>query len=175
VKKVLIVFSHSSFKESRANKAMLAKIADLDRVTIRVLEEHAPDFKFDVAKEQAVLVEHDVIVLQFPMYWYSCPALMKHWIDEVWLSGFAYGKTGKYLKDKTLVCATTAGGTAADFLPDGFYQYSVDAFFRPFEISAQFCKMNYEPPFTIYDSLELSAEELDNHAISYRDWLSQFI
>ena len=91
MKKILIVFSHSDFAESRVNKAMLAQIDGLEGVTVHVLEEQAADFQFDIGKEQALLLEHDVAVLQFPMYWYSCPALMKHWIDEVWTHNFAYG------------------------------------------------------------------------------------
>ncbi|MEM9777222.1 MAG: NAD(P)H-dependent oxidoreductase [Chloroflexota bacterium] len=169
--KFLIVFSHSDFAESRVNKAMLSAIQDLEGVTIHILEEHAAEFKFDIAKEQGLLIAHDVIVLQFPMYWYSCPALMKHWIDEVWNQGFAYGGGNHKLADKTLVCATSAGGTEADFEPGAFYGYSVEEFFRPFEVSAKFCKMRYEQPLVIYDALELSDEAVQKHADSYRAWL----
>ena len=172
--KILIIFSHSDFAESRVNKAMLAKIADLSGVTIHVLEEHAPNFQFDITKEQALLIEHDVIVLQFPMYWYSCPALMKHWIDEVWNRGFAYGGGNHKLEGKTLVCATSAGGTKEDFLAGGFYGFSVEEFFRPFEISAKFCKMNYDRPLVVYNALDLSDEDLEAHAKRYRAWLQNY-
>ncbi|MEM8857918.1 MAG: NAD(P)H-dependent oxidoreductase [Chloroflexota bacterium] len=170
--KILIVFSHSDFAQSRINKAMLEAIDELENVTIHILEESAPNFKFDVEKEQALLVQFDVIVLQFPMYWFGSPALLKHWIDEVFLYGFAYGSTGNSLKDKTLVCATTAGGEAVDFTPDGAYGYSVKEFYRPFEITAKFCKMGYAEPFSIYDSANVTDDELVTFAADYRRWLA---
>jgi NAD(P)H dehydrogenase (quinone) len=45
----------------------------------------------DVAAEQRKLMEADVLILQFPMWWYSMPAILKGWIDRVYAYGFAYG------------------------------------------------------------------------------------
>ena len=45
-------------------------------------------------EEQQRLADHDLIVLQFPLYWYTGPALLKEWLDLVWLQGFAYGESG---------------------------------------------------------------------------------
>ncbi len=171
MKHILIVFSHSEFANSRINKAMLAAIQDLDGVTIHILEESGPNYKFDLEKEQALMEAHDVIVLQFPMYWYGCPALMKLWIDEVLQYGWAFGSKGNALKGKTLVCASSQGGSAEDFTADGDYEYTVDEFYRPFEITAKFCKMAYGKPFLIYDTSHISDEELEKYAADYRGWL----
>ena len=171
MKKILIVFSHSEFVKSRINKAMLTAIRDLENVTVHILEESGPNFKFDIAKEQALLEAHDVIVLQFPMYWYSCPAVMKLWIDEVMQYGWAFGSTGTALKGKTLVCASSQGGSAEDFTATGDYQYSVEEFYRPFEITAKFCKMAYDEPFLIFDTSHITDAELERSAADYRSWL----
>jgi len=48
------------------------------------------------------LLEHDRIVLQFPMYWYSMPPLLKKWLDDVLTYNFAYGSKGDKLKGKDL-------------------------------------------------------------------------
>lgn len=45
----------------------------------------------DTPYEQALLREHDVIVFQHPLYTYSCPALLKEWLDRVLSRGFASG------------------------------------------------------------------------------------
>ena len=172
--KVLIVFSHSEFAKSRINKAMLAAIQDLAGVTIHILEESGPNYKFDLAKEQALMESHDVIVLQFPMYWYSCPALMKLWIDEVFEYGWAYGGKGKALEGKMLVCASSQGGAAEDFTANGDYKYTVDEFYRPFEITAKFCKMGFGKPFLVYDASNVSDDELETYAAEYRRWLQSF-
>ncbi|SMN21614.1 similar to Tetrapisispora blattae TBLA_0C01300 hypothetical protein [Tetrapisispora blattae CBS 6284] [Maudiozyma saulgeensis] len=44
----------------------------------------------DIKKEQAKLEWAELIIFQFPMWWYSMPALMKGWIDRVLTQNFAY-------------------------------------------------------------------------------------
>lgn len=45
----------------------------------------------DIRAEQDKLRWADTIVLQFPLWWYSTPAILKGWIDRVFVKGFAYG------------------------------------------------------------------------------------
>ncbi|MFI9170975.1 NAD(P)H-dependent oxidoreductase [Streptomyces lincolnensis] len=45
----------------------------------------------DIAAEQDKLRWSDAVILQFPMWWFSAPAILKGWIDRVFTSGFAYG------------------------------------------------------------------------------------
>ena len=47
-------------------------------------------FPADVLAEQARLERADALVLVFPVYWWSMPALMKGWIDRVFSNGWAY-------------------------------------------------------------------------------------
>ncbi len=71
-------------------------IQNQKNITVNQLYEEYPDFKIDVAKEQKLLLEHDNIVFQFPLYWYSFPAIMKQWLDY----GFSHGIGGDKLKCK---------------------------------------------------------------------------
>lgn len=45
----------------------------------------------DVTEEQRKLAAADLVVLQFPLWWYGPPAILKGWLDRVLTSGFAYG------------------------------------------------------------------------------------
>ena len=45
----------------------------------------------DVKAEQAKLLWADLLILQFPLWWYSMPAILKGWVDRVYAYGFAYG------------------------------------------------------------------------------------
>lgn len=45
----------------------------------------------DVKAEQAKLLWADVLILQFPLWWFSMPAILKGWVDRVYAYGFAYG------------------------------------------------------------------------------------
>lgn len=45
----------------------------------------------DVAAEQEKLLRADAVILQFPLWWYTMPAILKGWVDRVYANGFAYG------------------------------------------------------------------------------------
>jgi len=45
----------------------------------------------DIAAEQAKLKWADAVILQFPLWWFSMPAIMKGWVERVYAYGFAYG------------------------------------------------------------------------------------
>lgn len=45
----------------------------------------------DIATEQEKLLWADTVILQFPLWWFSMPAILKGWVDRVYANGFAYG------------------------------------------------------------------------------------
>ena len=45
----------------------------------------------DVATEQAKLLSADAVILQFPLWWFGVPAILKGWIERVYAFGFGYG------------------------------------------------------------------------------------
>ena len=45
----------------------------------------------DIAAEQQKLLRADALILQFPMWWFSMPAILKGWVDRVYAYGLAYG------------------------------------------------------------------------------------
>ncbi|KAK9367586.1 flavoprotein-like protein [Lipomyces kononenkoae] len=45
----------------------------------------------DVKAEQEKLLWADFLILQFPLWWWSMPAILKGWVDRVYAYGFAYG------------------------------------------------------------------------------------
>jgi NAD(P)H dehydrogenase (quinone) len=90
----------------------------------------AGDLPEDVRAEQAKLAEADLLVLQFPLWWYGMPAILKGWFDRVFVNGFAFGvhdpDTGRTLKygegglaGRRALVITTAGDRATSFLPRG--------------------------------------------------------
>lgn len=54
----------------------------------------------EIVDEQAKLRRADAVVVQFPLWWYGMPAILKGWFDRVFVSGFAFGSdpaTGRRL------------------------------------------------------------------------------
>ncbi|WAZ26728.1 NAD(P)H oxidoreductase [Streptomyces cinnabarinus] len=65
------------------------------------------------------ILDADVVVAVFPVYWQSVPAVLKGWIDRVWNYGFAYGRSKPRLAGKRMLWLGLAGATADDPIAEG--------------------------------------------------------
>ena len=170
--RILILFAHPAFQKSRVNRALLEAIADLDGVTLNDLYEEYPDLHINVAREQSLLREHDIIVLQHPFFWYSSPAILKKWQDLVLEYGFAYGRTGNELRGKRCLSVISTGGAKETYCREGDNHYSMRELLVPFEQTARLCGMDYLPPFVVHGALNIGdRQELEEHAQKYRQIL----
>ena len=165
---VLLVLAHPALERSRANRALAKAAKGLGGVTFHDLYETYPDFAIDIEAEQEKLLAHDVIALQFPLYWYSTPALLKEWFDLVWLHGFAYGIDGNALAGKRMFAACTTGGAAKAYHAHGYNRFSMDEYLRPLEQTAYLCGMVWETPFVVHGAAVKDDQELKAEALRYR-------
>ena len=142
---VLIINGHSAMETSNANKAILEEVKHLlPEVEVSNLQALYTNYQFDIAAEQAKLVKADVIVWQFPLNWYSVPALLKKWVDDVFAFGFAYD-TAYRLEGKKLLLSFTTGA------PEESYQKCpISNFFYPHRQTANFTKMEFLDPIVSY-------------------------
>ncbi|MDN3667295.1 NAD(P)H-dependent oxidoreductase [Algibacter miyuki] len=167
MKKILVLFSHPKFEKSRANNALVNRIIDIEGVTFHDLYEAYPDFNINVPAEKELLEAHDIIIWHHPFYWYSCPPLMKQWIDMVLEFGWAYGPNGNALQSKTCLNVITTGGSREVYCSEGSNSFTVRQFLRPFEQTANLCGMHYLPPFAAMETHKLTDEALTNYANQY--------
>ena len=121
MKKVLIVSGHSNIQhDSVVNSLILKQVKQaLPQVEIDLLCELYPDFKIDVAAEQAKVLEADIIVFQFPLYWFAKPSILQRWEEEVFLHGFSHGCNGDKLKGKKLIVSFTVGAPGEVYSREG--------------------------------------------------------
>jgi len=150
--KTLIIVVHPDIKNSAVNKRWLQELQKFpEKYEIHQLYEAYPDEKIDVAAEQQLIEQHDKIVFQFPYYWFNCPHLMKKWLDEVLLHGWAYGsKSGYKVAEKKIAIATSAGVDEQDYNPTGRYKFTLEELLRPFALSFEYVKADYRPFFAFY-------------------------
>lgn len=77
----------------------------------------------DIVAEQQKLAAADLLILQYPMWWFSMPAILKGWADRVFTRGFAYQRGHKYdnglLSGKRAMVSVTTGTSADTYAPDG--------------------------------------------------------
>lgn len=81
-------------------------------------------FTPDIQAELDKLLACDLLILQFPLWWFSVPAIMKGWIDRVFANGTVYGAGGKRfdqggLKGKRAMLSFTTGCFPNMMEPDG--------------------------------------------------------
>jgi putative NADPH-quinone reductase len=176
MKRALVLFAHPRTDRSEVNVVLAEVARKIPGVTVVDLYAEYPTFEIDVEREQQRLLDHEVIVLQHPVYWYSCPALLKEWLDLVLEHGFAYGLGGTALEGKILLNAVSAGARREVYSRDGGYSYELRDFFVPFEQTARLCRMGYLPPFALYAAGHAVDEgRLGNHADDYRRLLEALI
>ncbi|BCL68349.1 Glutathione-regulated potassium-efflux system ancillary protein kefG [Vibrio nigripulchritudo MADA3029] len=168
--KILVIYVHPDPDNSVANQVMINQIRGLDHVTVHDLYAHYPDFFIDVAHEHQLLLDHDIIVFQHPLYMYSCPALLKEWMDRVLGKGFAFGE-GCALADKHWRSVITTGGAQDAFAASGYNKYPMQEILQPFELTALLCRMKWVEPLILYWARNTSDVERYQHAERYRHWL----
>jgi glutathione-regulated potassium-efflux system ancillary protein KefG len=168
-RRLLILFAHPAIHKSRVNHVLLSYVRSLPGITVNDLYEWYPKFYINVAREQALLLEHDVIIFQHPFYWYSSPAILKQWQDLVLEYGFAYGKSGTRLNGKLFLTAISTGGPISAYQRSGYNYFTLRELLVPFEQTARLCGMTYLPPFVVPGVLWMEDEkELAAYASSYR-------
>ncbi|EGE7337614.1 glutathione-regulated potassium-efflux system ancillary protein KefG, partial [Escherichia coli] len=155
--KVLLLYAHPESQDSVANRVLLKPATQLSNVTVHDLYAHYPDFFIDIPREQALLREHEVIVFQHPLYTYSCPALLKEWLDRVLSRGFASGPGGNQLAGKYWRSVITTGEPESAYRYDALNRYPMSDVLRPFELAAGMCRMHWLSPIIIYWARRQSA------------------
>ncbi|WP_137173169.1 NAD(P)H-dependent oxidoreductase [Massilia sp. HP4] len=116
----------------------------------------------DIAREQEKLLWADAVILQFPLWWYSMPAILKGWVERVYAFGFAYG-VGEHsdshwgdrfgegtLAGKRAMLMVTAGGWDSHYGPRGI-NGSIHDMLYPIQHGILFYPgFDVMPPFVVY-------------------------
>ncbi|MCX8995712.1 NAD(P)H-dependent oxidoreductase [Rhizobiaceae bacterium BDR2-2] len=116
----------------------------------------------DVKAEQDKLLWADVLILQFPLWWFTMPAILKGWVDRVYAYGFAYG-VGEHsdsrwgdrygegtLAGKRAMLVVTAGGWEQHYSPRGINGPIDDLLFPIHHGILHYPGYDVLPPFVTY-------------------------
>lgn len=166
--KVLVLVSHPNIEDSRINDALAKALVGNPLVTVRHIDEQlaATESGFDVLSEQKIIDAHEAIVLQFPWFWYSPPASLKKYLDDVLTPGWAY-RGGAALSGKPVMVAISTGGPAEAYSADGNNMFTMEQFLSPLIATANMTKMRWMDPFVIHGVRTLSDEDLDEAIEEY--------
>jgi glutathione-regulated potassium-efflux system ancillary protein KefG len=165
--KILVNIFHPNLERSKVNRRWLEELEKFDDITINIAYSQYPDWTIDIKREQNLLLEHDRIVFQHPFYWYSSPPLMKKWLDDVLMYGWAYGPGGTALKGKEWISAISTGGPAVSYQAGGFNNYSISELLKPFQQTANLIGAQYLPIFLLQSAAQATDEQIDISAQQY--------
>lgn len=165
MKNILIVSGHTDLNNSVANKKILEELNKyLPNAEIDYLSELYQDYRINVEIEQDKLLKADIIVLQYPLFWYSMPSLLEKWMEEVFKHGFSHGSTGDKLKDKKVIVSLTTGA------PKEAYN-DINDYLNPIKATCKLCQMEYIGSIETYGvSYQLRNEkekEIEEKAINH--------
>ncbi len=127
----------------------------------------------DLAEEQEKLRWADAVVLQFPLWWFSVPAVLKGWIDRVLTFGFAHGPdvpppySEGALGGKRALLAVSVGARESAFSDRGAHGPLADLLFPLQHGVFWFTGMAALEPFAVYGSASLPEEEFAAAAEAY--------
>lgn len=180
--KTLVIVAHSDISKSVVNKRWIEELEKYSgKYTVHELTSAYPDGKIDVNREQNLVEEHDNLVLQFPIYWFSCPPILKKWLDEVLTHGWAYGRNGgDKLAKRKVALAVTAGIRQEDYQESGRYHYTLEQLLAPFEITFRYyCHAEYRSFFAFYgaevtpgEEYASTTEEIEKSAKDYLNFIA---
>lgn len=97
-----------------------------DYLKLQVEELHATEaggFDGDIEQEMRKIETADLVILQFPLWWFGLPAILKGWVDRVFAMGRVYGNGRSYeggaFRGKRALLSLTTGGPAAAYQAGG--------------------------------------------------------
>jgi len=140
-----------------SDRANFTTVANADYLKLQDEEIHASKndgFAADVKAEMEKLFWCDFLILQFPLWWFGLPAIMKGWADRVLACGVAYGGGKWYdrgvFSGKKAMLSLTTGGPSTSFSSDGL-SGEINALLNPINHGIlRFCGFDVLPPYVVW-------------------------
>lgn len=127
-----------------------------DRATLHFQKEqhHAAEtrtFAADVAAEQEKLAWADLVIFQFPLWWFGLPGILKGWCDRVLAYGWAYGRSERFdsggLRGRRALLAISVGAPEARY-QEGAIFGAIDRVLYPIQVGIlNYVGLEVLPPF----------------------------
>jgi len=155
-------------------------VKDPDYFKQQIEELHATEhdgFADDVEREIASLEWCDLLILQFPLWWFGLPGILKGWVDRTLAFGRVYGQgriydTGAF-KGKRAFLSLTTGGPREAYVKGGF-NGDLDVILKPIHRGIlHFCGFTVLPPHVVYAPVRQSDEERAQALDAYREHLGR--
>lgn len=134
-------------------------------------------FKDDLQEEMNNLNNADLLLLNFPLWWTSFPAILKGWFDRVFAFGFAYNpKDKKYSQGafvgKKVMCCITCGASKEAYSESGEHGDLLKLLDHIHHQLLYYTGMTVLPPFVAYRAHLSDNEVLKGYIEEYKQHLN---
>ncbi|MEM7343029.1 MAG: NAD(P)H-dependent oxidoreductase [Chloroflexota bacterium] len=155
-------------------------VNDAAYLKLQLEEIHATEnngFALDIVAEMEKIEACDLMIWQFPLWWFGMPAVLKGWVDRVFAMGRVYGgghiyDTGVFRGKRAMLSLTTGG--PADAYRKGAFNGDIDAILRPVHRGMlQFVGFDVLTPQIVYGPARMSPEERTQQLTDYAERLRQ--
>jgi NAD(P)H dehydrogenase (quinone) len=131
-------------------------------------------FAADIQAEMDKLFWCDALILQFPLWWFGLPAILKGWVDRVFASGGRIYGGGKWydrgvFAGRRAMCSITIGGPPPIYSERGLNGPLAAILFPVHHGMLYFTGFAVIEPFLVHAPVRISAEERGAHLIRYRE------
>jgi NAD(P)H dehydrogenase (quinone) len=149
-----------------SDRRNFSTVKDPAYLKLQMEELHATEaggFAADVEAEWRKVEACDLMVWQFPLWWFGLPAILKGWVDRVFAMGRAYGggkvyDTGVFRGKRALISLTTGGPESA--YAKGGFNGDIHAILRPIQRGIlHFCGFDVLAPHLVYGPVRLTDEQ----------------
>lgn len=146
--------------EPRAGRHDFLGEADHARFDYQVEQKHATEtasFSPEIARDQERLFWCDLLILQFPLWWFGPPAILKGWMDRTLAFGRVYDLGHRYatgmLKGRTGMVSVTTGGPEERFGGSDPQYDTMDTYLKPVEFGCiQYLGMDVADRFVAWSA-----------------------
>lgn len=158
-----------------SDRRNFTSVKDPDYFKQQIEEMHATEvdgFAPDVAAEIEKLFWCDVMIFQFPLWWFGLPGILKGWVDRVFAMGKTYGGGRWYdngvFAGKRAMLSLTTGGSESIYMPDGL-NGDINTILFPINHGILYF-VGFAPlePFVVWAPVRISQEERVDYLERYK-------
>ena len=150
---------------------------DLGAFRVQAEQQHAVEtdtVPMNIRTEIAKIERADLLIVQYPMWWFGMPAILKGWIDRTFLYGKMYSQCRRYDKGpcagKRVLLSVTLGASKSTYAHDG-RNADIDLLLWPALFTFYYVGFSPLPPFITYGVDVETPRELGVSIENFRGYL----
>tara|TARA_Y100001960_G_C14764269_1_gene875939 strand:+ start:720 stop:1544 length:825 start_codon:yes stop_codon:yes gene_type:complete len=149
-----------------------------DVFQMQIEQEHAANtgtFARDIAAEQEKLYWCDLVIFQFPLWWFGIPGILKGWFDRVLAFGWAYHRRERFdsgrLRGRQAMISVTTGGPKDRFAEGAMFAPLEQLLFPVTVGTLQYVGFDMLEPYIAWSVPRVSDEDRRNNLDTFRERL----